>query len=259
MEMQVTIDLATAIDHIRSPKNGVPCLATTSHSLPLQRAKNVRRPRSEIVVVPARLGASWSQSEFFVPPGFSHWRRRSRSRVVRQYSDRPRIGLRRADRTKRRRPPHDDGRANRKSATRNSLTRSMIAVGPVREVRIDLQRARRESAASMHFSAGPGWCSFACRCGRDSDPGLHASQQMCVGPRRANRRARIDSTQTLGRTTELSETSRPRRRRRHRPTPSKLGAAGLSPARRTTSQAFILMRQQALELINQATLDVVFG
>src|SRR4029434_4973043 len=62
-------------------------------------------------------------------------------------------------------PPHDDCRADRESATRNSLTRSMIAVGPVRELGIDLQRARRESAARLHSSAGPGWCSFAYLCG----------------------------------------------------------------------------------------------
>lgn len=109
-------------------------------------------------------------------------------------------------------PPHDDGRADRESATRNSLTRSMIAVGPVRELRIDLQRARRESAARLHSSAGPGWCSFAYLCGRDSE----------LSHTRANRRASTGSApidehaltrrRQVGRPTELNETSRPRRR-----------------------------------------------
>jgi hypothetical protein len=37
-------------------------------------------------------------------------------------------------------PPYDDGRAVRESATRNRLTRSMVAVDPVREVRIATRR-----------------------------------------------------------------------------------------------------------------------
>jgi len=44
----------------------------------------------------------------------------------------------------------------------------MIAVGPLRDVRIDLQRARRRSAARIHsLRRGP---AGGCRCGRDSDP-----------------------------------------------------------------------------------------
>ena len=42
--------------------------------------------------------------------------------------------------------------------------------GPVREPRIHLQRARRESTARIQSSAGPGWRSFACFCGREGDP-----------------------------------------------------------------------------------------
>jgi hypothetical protein len=95
----------------------------------------------------------------------------NRYTVPRQYSDSLRF-------TARTRPPQTKqrhlasrGRLYRsRSATRNASTLSTVAVGPVREVRIDLERARRESAANIHSSAGPGRCSVACRCGRKVDP-----------------------------------------------------------------------------------------
>jgi hypothetical protein len=72
-------------------------------------------------------------------------------------------------------------------------------------------------AAIVHASVAPGRCSLACLCGREGDHGRNAGQDMCIGPKHANRRPRIDSTQTGRRTTELSDTPRHRRRRRHRP------------------------------------------